>query len=81
MPRGYILEPLLFLVNINDIVEELDSSIRLFTSLYIVVDDPLDSAIKLDADLSRIDMRASMYLVTFIPSKSQHFCCFFFSEK
>ena len=32
---------------------------------YIVVDDPLDSAIKLNADLSRIDMWASMWLVTF----------------
>ena len=44
---------------INDIVEEINSSIRLFaddTSLYIVADDPLDSAIKLNADLSRIDM-------------------------
>ena len=51
---------------INDIVEELNSSIRLFadnTSLYIVVDDPFDSAIKLIADLSRLNMAASMWLV------------------
>ena len=59
---------------INDIVEEINSSIRLFaadTSLYIIVDDPLDAAIKLNADLSRIDMWASMWLVTFNPSKSE----------
>ena len=41
------------------------------TSLYIIVDDPLNAAIKLNAELSRIDMWASMWLVTFNPSKSE----------
>ena len=71
MPQGSINGPLLF---INDIVEEISSSIRLFaddTSLYIVVDNPLDSAIKLNIEISRIDMWASMWLVTFNPSKSE----------
>ena len=47
MLTGYILGPLLFLVFINDTVEEINPSIRLFAddiSLNIVVDDPLDSA-------------------------------------
>ena len=59
---------------INDIEKEINSSIRLFaddTSLYIIVDDPHDSAIKLNADLSRIDMWASMWLVIFNPSKNE----------
>ena len=74
VPQGSIIRLLLFLVFINDIVEEINSSIRLFaddTSRYIIVNGPLDSAIKFNADLSRIDMWASMWLVTFNPFKSE----------
>ena len=46
-----IFGPLLYLIYINDIVENIFSSIRLFaddTSLYIIVNDPLDAAITLN---------------------------------
>ena len=39
--------------------------------MYIVVDDPLVSAIKLNTELSRIDMWQSMWVVTFNPFKSE----------
>ena len=70
----------LFLVYINDLTENIRSNIKLFaddTSLFINVQDPVQSALVLKDDLLTIKSWADQWLVNFSAEKTKLMTCSF----
>ena len=65
-PQGSNLGPLFFIIYFNYVVADINSSIKLFaddTSLYIIVDDPVDAAETLNTNLAKIHDWLNLILI------------------
>ena len=73
VPQGSILGPILFILYINDLVEELNVDIRLYAddvSLFIQYDNPDQAANQLQENIKKCEQWATKWMVKFNPQKT-----------
>ena len=74
MPQGFVL---LFLIIINDIVDFVQSNIKLFAddkTLYLTADNPANCADILNCDLSSVEQWSNDWCIIFNASNTDSMC-------
>ena len=84
VPQGPILGPLIFLIYIKGISDNLESNVKLFadgTSMFSVVRDPINTSQKLNNYLDKVSLWANKRKMSFNPDPSNQIQEVTFSRK